>query len=258
MENIKELIAAGKQCFEGRQYRKAEEYLRRAIEMNPNFADVLNMLGVIAHSEGRFASSIDCFQRALEINPGYTEAMLNLAVLYNDLGQYDDARRLYEKLKGRTARGTSKIEPVLRGKLSNLHADIGDIYRSIGLFDMASDEYRKALTLNPTYFDIRTKLGQSLREGGRPKEAVSELKAVLKANGRYAPALVQLGVTHYAMGNIPDAKRSWKKAMDGSKNPYAEMYLRLCAATERSSGKVKVKAKVKDKVEVKGRRSRKR
>ena len=252
MENIKELISTGKQYFESRQYRKAEEYLRRAIELNPGFADVLNMLGVIAHSEGKFASSIDCFQKALEQNPNYTEAMLNLTVLYNDLGQYAEARRLYERLKGRAVKGGSKIEPVLRGKLSNLHADIGDIYRSIGLFDMATDEYRKALSLNPNYFDIRTKLGQALRESGRLKDAVSELKSVLKANGKYSPALLQLGVTHYAMGNTVDARKSWQKALDSSpKNPYAEMYLRLCKATERISKKVETKVKTDTRTRVK-------
>ena len=258
MDELKQLIATGKQHFDNRQYDKAEEYLRKVIEIDPHFADVLNILGVIAHVQGKFATAIDHFKRALRINPNYTEATLNLTVLYNDLGQYSDAKRLYQRLKGRTPRGSSKIEPVLRGKLSNLHADIGDIYRSIGLFNLTADEYRKALSLNPSYYDIRTKLGQALREGGRLKDSVSELGTVLCADNRYAPALIQLGVTHYAMGEISDAKKSWKRALESSpKNPYAEMYLRLCAATERTQvkgkgkAKVKVKAKVKKKAKVK-------
>ncbi|MFH0799599.1 MAG: tetratricopeptide repeat protein [Pseudomonadota bacterium] len=234
METLKELLSVGKQYFDNKQYAQAEEYLRRVLDKSGHFADVLNMLGVISHVEGRFASSIDYFRKALEINPRYTEAILNLAVLYNDLGQYAEAKKLYSSLKGRKAAGNTQIEPVLRGKLSNLHADIGDIYRSIGLYSHAIGEYHKALELNPTYFDIRTKLGQAQRENNQPAESLKELKAVLRADGNYCPALIQMGITYYTMGKIPDAKKSWKAALAKEPdNEYAQMYLRLCDATQR-------------------------
>lgn len=229
MDTIRELINLGKQCFDGKQYAKAEQYLRQVIQKHPEYADIQNMLGVINHISGKFQSAIEYFTSALKVNPRYTEALLNLAVLYNDLGQYKDAKKLYTQLKGGKSKETTQIEPVLRGKLSNLHAEIGDIYRSIGLHTLAVDEYRKALNLNPTYSDIRTKLGQALRENGKLAESVKELQAVVKANARYSPALVQLGVTHYSMGKINEAKKTWKLALQKNKNDeYAKMYLRLC------------------------------
>lgn len=247
METIKEILQIGKHHFDNKRYDQAEEYLRRVIDDQPRYADVFNMLGVIAHVEGKFATAVDCFDKALKINPCYTEAMLNLAVLYNDLGQYDKAKELYTLLKGRKAKGSFQIEPVLRGKLSNLHADIGDIYRSIGLFAMAIDEYKKALALNPTYIDIRTKLGQALRENGRTKESLNELKEVLKKKATYGPALIQLGVTYYTMDKVSDAKKAWKKVLEREPdNEYARMYLRLCqaiAGSTKSSGSKKASKK---------------
>ncbi len=238
MESTRELLKAGKQHFEHKRYNEAEHCLRLVIDENPKYADVFNMLGVISHVEGKFASAIDSFEKALKINPNYTEATLNLAVLYNDLGQYGKARKLYSKLKGRRNTGSSRIEPVLRGKLSNLHADIGDIYRSIGLYGLAVDEYNKALNLNPTYLDIRTKLGQALREDGLLGESLSQLKAVLKNKGSYSPALIQLGITLYTMDKLGEAKKAWKKALDKEpENDYAKMYLRLCLATEAAAKK---------------------
>lgn len=246
MESLKDLIARGKQHFESKQYEQAEEFLRHVIEQDTHYADVFNMLGVIAHVGGKFATAIDNFEKAVEINPRYTEAMLNLAVLYNDLGQYEKAKVLYIKLHAHHGKGNSHIEPVLRGKLSNLHADIGDIYRSIGLYEYAIEEYRKALALNPSYFDIRTKFGQALREAGRLKEAVTEFKAVLSQKPGYIPAIVQLGVTFYAMENIPEAKKVWKSALvKEPANPYARMYLRLCDATEKAFAAAKPKKKAK-------------
>lgn len=232
METLKEILSIGKQYFDNKQYSQAEHALKRVLEDHGRFADVLNMLGVISHVEGKFASSIEYFKEAIGINPRYTEAILNLAVLYNDLGQYDEAKKLYTGLKaGRDNKG-HKIEPVLRGKLSNLHADIGDIYRSIGLYDHAIDEYKKALELNPKYYDIRTKLGQAFRENDNFAESRKELKAVLKSDPRYSPALIQLGITHYSMGKMEDAKKCWGQVLKKDpENEYARMYLRLTEAS---------------------------
>lgn len=231
METLKEILSIGKQHFENKQYAQAESFLRRATQKGARYADVLNMLGVISHRDGRFASAIEYFRGAIKINPRYTEAILNLAVLYNDLGQYPEAKKLYSQLK--TTKGAKKgqIEPVLRGKLSNLHADIGDIYRSIGLNSHATEEYRKALGLNSNYFDIRTKLGQALRENGALPDSVKELKTVLRESPVYCPALIQMGITYYAMGKMPEAKKYWKAVLDKEPdNEYAKMYLRLSEA----------------------------
>ncbi len=248
MHTLRELIARGKQHFENKQYDQAEDYLRRAVEGDAKYADVFNMLGIIAHAGGKFANAITHFEKALSLNPRYTEALLNLAVLYNDLGQYEKAKSLYIQLRGKKGKSDSQIEPVLRGKLSNLHADIGDIYRSIGLYSHAIEEYRKALKLNPAYFDIRTKLGQALREAGRQKDSLNELKSVLRLRSSYGPALVQLGVTFYTMEKISDAKKAWKTALTKEpENSYAKMYLRLCEATEKAMKEAKATALVRKK-----------
>lgn len=231
MKSIKEMITVGKQYFDNKEFSKAEQYLQDVLDQGAKYADVLNMLGVIAHVQGKFASAIDCFKKALDINPRYTEAILNLAVLYNDLGQYEEAKKLYGSLKRRTTKAFGQIEPVLRGKLSNLHADIGDIYRSIGLHKYAIDEYKKALELNPDYFDIRTKLGQALREEGRLSDSLKEFKRVLDSDSSYCPALIQQGITLYTMNRTSEAKKSWNSALEkDADNKYAQMYLRLCSA----------------------------
>ncbi|MBI4212176.1 MAG: tetratricopeptide repeat protein [Deltaproteobacteria bacterium] len=229
MENIRELITRGKQYFERKQYNLAEHYLKRVIERQPQYADVQNMLGVISHIEGKFHNALEFFRSALNINPRYTEALLNLAVLYNDLGQYKEAKELYTALKKQNVTKKGEIEPVLRGKLSNLHAEVGDIYRSIALHSLAIEEYQKALTLNPHYHDIRTKLGQALRENRELVASQKEFLTVLKARERYSPARVQLGVTLYSMGKPMDARKQWETVLGyDPQNDYAKMYLRLC------------------------------
>ncbi len=246
MDTLSQWIEKGKKCFEEKDYKSAEEYLRKVLRQTDCYADVLNMMGVIQHADGRFSSAIDLFKRAISVNPNYTEAIMNLAVLYNDLGEHKDAKKLYDRLKKAPRASGQKIEPVLRGKLSNLHADIGDIYRSAGAHKLAIDEYNKALKLNPTYVDIRTKLGQSLREDGQLTKALKELKDAVRARSTYAPARVQLGLTYYAQGKLPQAKKEWKATLSKDpQNDYAKMYLRLIEAMNRNDNKTSAARKKK-------------
>ena len=238
---VKEWIAAGKKLFRQRNYSQAEDFLRRVVRQNPKYADVQNILGVIHHSQGRFSDAIAAFEHALEINPNYTEALLNLAVLYNDLGQYKEARKLYERLRKRPAKqaksGAAKktekspdeIEPVLRGKLSNLHSEIGDIYLGLGLYTHAIAEYERALDLNPTYTDIVTKLGIAQRESGAVNASIKTLQGACKLNPKYVQARIQLGVSLYTAGKDRDAKKTWQDILKTDpEHPAAQMYLSLC------------------------------
>lgn len=238
MQSVQELVSKGKHFFENKDYTHAESLLKQVVTRGVEYADVYNMLGVINHNEGKFQQAIHYFEKALTRNPHYTEALLNLAVLYNDLGKYGDAKKLYGKLRKGKGTEPRQIEPVLQGKLSNLHADIGDIYRNIGLYSHAVAEYQKALQHNPHFVDIRLKLGMALRDAGELATAVSELKNVIKEEPKYADAYVQLGITFYALGKALDAKKAWQQALKFSpQHAHAEMYLRLSGNGEKPPAK---------------------
>ena len=240
MDNIQELVQLGKNFFESKEYSKAERYFKQVLRFNKRYADIHNMLGIINHIEGKFNSAIDSFKEAIKINPKYTEALLNLAVLYNDLGEYKEAKKIYSALQKNPQgkKQEKEIEPVLKGKLSNMHADIGDVYRSLGLYDFAAEEYNKGLLLNPDYIDIRTKLGTVLRESGQPAESVKELKTVLKNDPKYAHARIQLGVTYYSQKKFNEAKKEWGTVLkQDPTNESAKMYIRLGNAVPRKKAK---------------------
>src|SRR5207248_278985 len=99
-------------------------------------ADVHHLLGLIYHQMGEFESALHALERAVEINPQYVEAVLNLAILCNDVGQYERAQQLYaQATEGaragpRDALGDEPLDSFSRGKISNLHAQVGDGYMS--------------------------------------------------------------------------------------------------------------------------------
>ena len=125
-DRLQQLIALGREHYNAGEYEKAEPFLGQVVqEHRPSFADIYNMLGVIYHAQGRFADAEEAFETALRINPSYTEAALNLSVTYNDRGKYDQAREVYAAAVSASHQQPSSLDPFARGKLANMHADLG-------------------------------------------------------------------------------------------------------------------------------------
>src|SRR5690606_5151998 len=148
-EEIRQRLALGREHYNRREFSKAESMLRQAVSLGARYADVFNMLGVIRHEKGELDSARAAFQQALDLNPEYTEAALNLVVTYNDMGRYEDAREIYQKLVTRGERTPGGIDPYVRGKIANLHADLATAYQEAGLAAEGMHELRKAVLLCP-------------------------------------------------------------------------------------------------------------
>lgn len=231
-ERVKQLLLLGREHYEKRELEKAEHILREVLEHDDRFADVHDMLGVIAHSRGNFVQAERHFERALELNPLYTEAALNLAVTYNDRGKYEAARRVYGRIKGKPTGAVHTLDPFARGKLANMHADLAQAYADLGLPREAIDELEKGVSLCPTFADLRTRLGNLLRQVNDLNAAREQYEAALQSRPGYVPARVHLGVTLLALGRSEDAEAAWQAALETDPdNPQAKMYLRMLASS---------------------------
>ncbi len=236
-ERIKQVLLLGREHYEKREYDKAEPLLRQVLESDDRFADVHNMLGVISHARGNFMAAEHHFERALAINSGYTEAALNLAVTYNDRGKYEAAREVYTRIRGKPGSdGKQGLDPFARGKLANMHAEVAQAYADLGLPREAVLELEKAVTLCPQFADLRTKLGNLLRELKELGRAREHYEAALSTRAAYVPARVALGVTLLSLGELDGAEYHWKKVLESEPdNPQVKMYLRMLDTQRRKS-----------------------
>jgi tetratricopeptide (TPR) repeat protein len=228
-ERIKQLLVLGREHYQKREYEKAEQMLRLVLDEDDRFADVHDMLGVIAHSRGNFIQAERHFEQALTINPNYTEAALNLAVTYNDRGKYEKAKEIYARIKGKpTTTSAQGLEPFARGKLANMHADLGQAYADVGLKAEAVAEFEKAVGLCPHFADLQTKLGALLRDDNQLARARKAYEAAIDARPNYVPARIQLGVTLLSLGEPGGAQEQWQKVLElEPDNSRAKMYLRM-------------------------------
>ena len=215
--------------YEEGEYDQAERLYLQILKTNSKgYADVFNKLGLIYHRKEKLSKAADFFERAISLNPKYTEASLNLAVTYNDLGRFDEANRVFSKATSVVKAEPTALDPFIQGKLADAHGKLGDQYFDLALYDDALEEYRKALNLRPSFVDILTKIGITLREQRAFDEAVQFLIKAKQANPKYILAYIHLGITYYMKGFLDLAMEEWEAAqrIDPSRRE-ARVYMAL-------------------------------
>ena len=229
-DRAKQLLVLGREHYDRREYDRAERLLLQVLEVTDRYADVYNMLAVILHDRGDFHAAERHFERAVELNPNYTEALLNLAVTYNDLGKYEAARRVYARIR-REDGPSAVMDPYVRGKIANMHADVAKAYADAGNRAEAIVELEKAVGLCPAFADLQARLGTLHRDGDNFARARVHYEAARAANPQFAPARVLLGVTLLSLGEADLAVAEWQEVLTiDPENRSAKMYLRMVEA----------------------------
>jgi tetratricopeptide (TPR) repeat protein len=225
---LRELVARGRTHYENGEYAEAATCFQEVLREKAAYADVYDMLGVIYHQEGRLADAEQMFNEALRLNPEYTEAALNLVVTCNDLGKYAEAKAIYERAMATSKQAPRELDPFAKGKIANMHAEVGAAYRAVNLYAEAVLQYEQALALCPTFVDIRSDLGNTRREMGDLTGAIRELEQVRGENPRFLAGRLKLGLVYYAAARRDDAAAEWRAVLAvDAENREAKMYLAL-------------------------------
>lgn len=97
--DAKRWIALGNQYFDTHQRDKAIEAYAKALELDPNNADVLTDQGVMYSETTQYEKAIANFQKAHAIDPKHLPSLLNLGMLYAQyLKDYDKAIETWERV----------------------------------------------------------------------------------------------------------------------------------------------------------------
>ncbi|MCL5966398.1 MAG: tetratricopeptide repeat protein [Deltaproteobacteria bacterium] len=207
-------VTAGKRAFAENDLARAEKVLREAIEGGANYADIHYMLGQISHRRGKLRQAVEHFETSVAINPAYTEALLSLSITLSDLGRYDEARSAYQRASQTVAaQGAPAEGNLFRGRVANLHAELGELYRALGQHEDAIEEYRKAIRVAPGFPDLRLRLAAALRDAGRIREGLSEIERVITDRPDLLTAHLQHGILLYLSGDREKARRAWEDAL---------------------------------------------
>src|SRR3954449_1905893 len=80
-----------------RDFLKAEELIRQKLRNDPQNPDGHYLLGVMYYFKGQVPQTVENLRKALSLDPRHTDAAICLSVLYNDIGKYEDAKKVFEQ-----------------------------------------------------------------------------------------------------------------------------------------------------------------
>jgi len=174
---------------------------RKALEINPNYAEAHGNLGNSLIKRGHLDDAIAQYQKAVEINPNLAQAHANLGNALFQKRQVGAAIEQYQKAV------------IINPNYAQAHGNLGVAFFQKGQFDDAIAEYQKALEINPNYAEVHTNLGNALLQKGRMGEAIGHYQMAVKINPEYALAHANLGVAFFQKGQLDDAITQFQEAL---------------------------------------------
>jgi tetratricopeptide (TPR) repeat protein len=147
-------------------YRRAREFIAKALEADPNFATAYGRLGEIAGAEGDLQVAAEEVRRALTIEPKNTIVLAMASSLLVSLNRNPEAIAVSEYLLVN--------DPVNPIRLANT----ADSYVAVGRYADAIATCKTVLTLTPGRPSAQSHLVAALLLSGRGEEAREVIKEV--------------------------------------------------------------------------------
>ena len=202
MPTIDQRLATAIRLHQTGRVSEAESHYRAILYEQPDHADALHMLGLLAHQSGRHEEAAELMCRALAIRGPYALYHANLGGVYLALGRVNDAVA--------QCRETVRLEP----DNAEHHNRLGIAQRRQGQFDEAANCFAEALRLDPNHVDARCNLGGVRQRQGRLPEALALLQEAVRlapgharAHNNLGSLLIAAGLPERALWHLQEAVR---------------------------------------------------
>ena len=134
-------IGQGSLAVKSKDYDRAIDSLSRALTLNPDSVEALNLLGMAWFYKKDYRTAESKFTRAIALNASFAPAYNNLGNLYVMTGRMDKAEECLKKAIG--------ISP----RLTSAYYSLGALLLQSGRTDEAMSYLSKGLDLDPAYLD---------------------------------------------------------------------------------------------------------
>ena len=195
----------------------AVELIHKAIGLRPNYAEAYGNLGLALKSQGRTDEAIEAYRQAIALRPQYPEAHSNLGVALTEQGQLGAAIAAFGQAIA------------LNPNLAESHSNLGNALRRNGQLDQAIAAYQRALSLRPGYPEAHSNLADALRDAGRLEESIAAYHRAIALKPNYAEALSNLGNALRANDQLDEAIAVFRRAILARPNS-AEIHSNLGVA----------------------------
>ena len=176
-------------------------YIVRAIRIRPDVAAFHNSLGNELLALGQPERSCLCFEQALHLQPGYAEAYVNFGNALQALGRPEEAEFCYAK--------ALELNP----GLAEAHNNLGNARTARGLVEAALACFERAIELKPDYAEARVNLAGALLRLRRPEQALAAGQEAIRLQPELAEAWACLGGALLALECFEESEACLREAL---------------------------------------------
>lgn len=235
MAAVAEVFAQALQHHQAGNLPQAEQLYLQILQVVPDHADSLHLLGVLAFQQGRYERAVTLIRQAITLNPWAAIYYSNLGTTHEALGQSAEALASFQQFLalqpsapeahhavGNTLRLLGKPQEALphlrqalrlRPNFAEAHNNLGNALLLLGQPDEALAHYRQAIQLKPDFPDPWNNAGAVLLDQGKPNEAVTHLREAIRRKPDYAEAFNNLANVFREQGQIDEAVAHYQQAL---------------------------------------------
>lgn len=201
MDAITEALHLASRLQQAGDLNLARQVYCKILEADPNHAEALHFLGLLAHQVGQHDLAIQCMEKSLAMDGSKIGFYNNLGSVYKAAGKLAQAEQNY------------RCALLLKPDFAEGHSNLGVVLFQKGEVAAAIDSYRQALKLNPDCAEGYSNLGVALGNQGKLAEAVACFQQALRLKPDYADAHNNLGLAWRDEGKLEEAKSCFQKAL---------------------------------------------
>jgi tetratricopeptide (TPR) repeat protein len=180
---------------------QAEQLIRSAIARNPGAADYHNNLGNTYRLAGDLARAVSSYRQAIALDSNHADALHSLANSLADRGDFVEAEACFLDLL--------RLQPTHADALYNL----GNTKLQQGQWNAAVDRYRQAIALQPGCAAYHFNLAHALQRLGRLFEATAEYEHVIRIAPDDFEATYNLGIVLHDLKEFTQAADAFRRAL---------------------------------------------
>jgi TolB-like protein/Flp pilus assembly protein TadD len=237
-------------------YKKSEEVLLQAIELEPSYANAWELLAFIYYEQGRknyrareegYALAMSAIDRAMSLDPDQGEIQGAYGFMKKEI-EWDWVTAQSAIAKAHQLEPNTNVIRIWRASMANtigklddavalyeqailndplnlsVHSALGITYREVHRYDESIEIFEKQAELKPDYYWVYFNLGKSYLFNGDAEQAVVEIKK----NPENVFRNLGLVMAYSKLGRKAEAEDALKRLVDefGAQNPVwiAEAY----------------------------------
>lgn len=171
---------------------------------------------------GNLDQALAALGTAQSIDPNDARVLNTRGIIFYELGDYEQARDAL--IQAEASASDTELSAL---DLSRIQVNLGRSYRALGQSQLALSAFREAVTLDPTNFEARNYLGETLFLQGNCDQGVFELRQAANLAPRDLASVANLGIAQFECGQVDAALPSIEQALalDGVSIPALYTYL---------------------------------